>query len=160
MTYKRHGHVPLLPVPTFPIKCCISTVIRNSSILSFWHITKLSKSILIIDHRYYYSLSAILKFSHWLLQKSAFLDTLAYHGSVARYDKILVLNICTRCKKIGSVNRINPRPTGTPDFPQPTGGGGCSNIISLVYHYITSLSRLLSVVEENGKNVRKLVKND
>ena len=48
--------------------------------------------------------------------------------------------------------RANPRPTGTPDFPSPTGGGGGFE------H--PRLSRLLLVVEKNGKSVRKLVKND
>ena len=47
---------------------------------------------------------------------------------------------------------INPRPTGTPDFPPPQRRGGG------VEH--PRLSRLLLVVEKNEKNVRKLVKND
>ena len=46
---------------------------------------------------------------------------------------------------------LNPRPTGTPDFPSPTGGGGV---------WTPRLSRLLLVVEKNGKKLRKLVKND
>ena len=41
----------------------------------------------------------------------------------------------------------NPRPTGTPDFPLPTGGGGG------VEH--PRLSRLLLVVEKNGKKRSK-----
>ena len=51
--------------------------------------------------------------------------------------------------RIDSKPTFNPRPTGTPDFPPPTGGGGFEH-----------LSRLLLVVEKNGNNVRKLVKND
>ena len=50
---------------------------------------------------------------------------------------------------------INPRPTGTPNFPPPTGGGGGG-----VSEHPLHLSRLLLVVEKNGKSVRKLVKND
>ena len=37
---------------------------------------------------------------------------------------------------------FNPRPTSTPDFPSPTGGGGFEH---------PRLSRLLLVVEKNGK---------
>ena len=47
--------------------------------------------------------------------------------------------------------RVNPRLTGTPDFPPPTGGG---------VKHPPRLSRLLLVVEKNGKSVRKLVEND
>ena len=44
--------------------------------------------------------------------------------------------------------RVNPRPTGTPDFSSPIwGGGGCLNT--------PCLSRLLLVVEKNGKKRSK-----
>ena len=47
--------------------------------------------------------------------------------------------------------RVNPRPDGPLDFPPPAGGGGCFNT--------PRLSRLLRIVEQNGKRHSKLAKN-
>ena len=44
--------------------------------------------------------------------------------------------------------RVNPRPAGPLDFPRPAGGGGCLNTPP-------RLSRLLSIVEQNGKRRSK-----
>ena len=47
---------------------------------------------------------------------------------------------------------LNPRPTGTPDFPSPTGGGGSNTP--------PSISAPFGSREKRKKNVRKLVNND
>ena len=44
-------------------------------------------------------------------------------------------------------NCVNPRPAGPLDFPRPAGGGGCLNT--------PRLSRLLRIVEQNGKRRSK-----
>ena len=49
--------------------------------------------------------------------------------------------------------RVNPRPTGTPDFPPPTVGGGW-------FEHPPSISAPIGRREKRGKGVRKLVKND
>ena len=64
-----------------------------------------------------------------------------------------ILSISFSCRAQAVPNHtLNPRSTGTPDFPSPTGGGGGRTP--------PRLSRLLLVVEKNGKIVRKFVKNN
>ena len=75
-------------------------------------------------------------------------DKVGENGGAARRRFLAIREKPQGVQTPPSRAKVNPRPAGPLDFPRPAGGGGCLNTPP-------RLSRLLRIVEQNGKRRSK-----